>query len=150
MTHPACWRRILPNLKDWLPSTGFTSAEPSAKLWPTSREHLTRTVYDAYAAAGGQRVANGGSPSCITCKIARTGDVTRTAVELGNSPEVINSTYRGLPPRPTASVPSKSRPTWFNEWDRASLTSTSDRLNPPRSTSPTQRCCFKRGAKNRN
>jgi hypothetical protein len=43
---------------------------------------------------------------------------------------------RGTPvmaPRPTASVTSKSRPTWFNEWDRASLASTSDRLNPPRS-----------------
>ena len=41
-------------------------------------------------------MANGGSPSCITCKIARTGDVARSAVESGNSPEVIKSTYRGL------------------------------------------------------
>ena len=43
-----------------------------------------------------RRVANGGRHSCITCKIARTGDVARTAVESGNSPEVINSATCGL------------------------------------------------------
>ena len=43
-----------------------------------------------------RRVANGGRHSCITCKIARTGDAARTAGESGNSPEVINSAYRGL------------------------------------------------------
>ena len=37
------------------------------------------------------------------------------------------------PPRPTASVTSKSPQTRFNERDKASLASTSDRLNPPRS-----------------
>ena len=37
-----------------------------------------------------RRVANGENPSCITCKIART------AVESGNSPEVINSATCGL------------------------------------------------------
>lgn len=87
---------ILPNLKAWLASTGFISAAPGARLWPTSPEHLTRTVSEACAAAGIRRVANGGRHSCITHKIALTGDVARTAVESGNSPEVINSAYRGL------------------------------------------------------
>ena len=43
-----------------------------------------------------RRVANGGSPSCITDKIARTGDVARSAVESGNSPEFINCANCGL------------------------------------------------------
>ena len=64
--------------------------------WPTSSEHLTRTVSEACASASVRRVANGGRHSCITYKIALTGDVARTAVESGNSPEVINSAYRGL------------------------------------------------------
>ena len=87
---------IQPNLKDWLVSTGFISAEPGALLWPTSSKHLTRTVSEACASASVRRVANGGRHSCITYKIALTGDVARTAVESGNSPEVINSAYRGL------------------------------------------------------
>ena len=87
---------IQPNLKDWLVSTEFISAKPGAQLWPTSPEHLTRTVSEACASASVRRVANGGRHSCITYKIALTGDVARTAVESGNSPEVINSAYRGL------------------------------------------------------
>jgi len=92
-------RRLTPiptNLRLWLSYTGFVSADSATQLWPTSPEHLTRMVTEACAAAGIRRVANGGRHSCITYKVALTGDVARTAVESGNSPEVINRAYRGL------------------------------------------------------
>ena len=54
---------------------GQFSPKPGAQLWPTSPEHLTRTVSEAFAAAGIRRVANGGRHSCITHQIAPTSDV---------------------------------------------------------------------------
>jgi hypothetical protein len=75
---------------------GFIEAMPDTLLWPSRPDRLTRLVSEACASAGVRRVANGGRHSYITYKIALTGDVARTAVESGNSPEVINSAYRGL------------------------------------------------------
>ena len=78
-------------------------------------------------------MANGGRHSCITYQIAPTGDVAGTVVESGNSPEVINSAYRGLATETDGERYFQITPTRFNEWDRASFALTLDRLNPPQS-----------------
>jgi hypothetical protein len=75
---------------------GQFSPKLGTLLWPTNPEHLTRTVSGACAAVGIRGAANGEQHSCITYKITPTGDVARRAVESGNSPEFINSAYRGL------------------------------------------------------
>ena len=94
---------------------GQFSPKPVAQLWLTSPEHLTRTVCEAYAATNIRRAANGGRHSCITHQSAPTSDVAGTVVESGNSPEVINSAYRGLATETDGERYFRITPTRFNE-----------------------------------
>ena len=89
-------RRLAPlpdNARAWLrPLVG----SPDAPLFPGDGVAFARAVTAACAAAGVRRLANGARHSCITFKVALSGDVARVALESGNSPAVVHAHYRGL------------------------------------------------------
>jgi integrase len=89
-------RRLAPlpdNARAWLrPLVG----SPDAPLFPSDGVALARAVTAACAAASVRRLANGARHSCITFKVALSGDVARVALESGNSPAVVHAHYRGL------------------------------------------------------
>jgi len=84
---------LSPNAAAWLrPRVGL----PDAPLFPGDGVLLARAVTDACSKAGVRRLANGARHSCITFKVALSGDVARVALESGNSPAVVHAHYRGL------------------------------------------------------
>lgn len=89
-------RRLAPipaNAAEWLrPLAG----PPDAPAFSGDATQLARLVSEACRATGTRRVSNGGRHSCITYKVALTGDVARVALESGNSPAVVHQHYRGL------------------------------------------------------
>ncbi len=92
-------RRLTPipaNLLAWLKEARFHDASPNQPLWDKTSEQFYRQVTQACATAGVRRLANGARHSCITYKVALTGDVARVSLESGNSPQVIDTAYRGL------------------------------------------------------
>lgn len=93
-------RRLTPlpdNLKAWLlPHVG----KPDELVFPSSNPEdigdFTARVTEAATKAEVPRIRNGARHSCITHKVAQTGDVARVALESGNSATVVFSHYRGL------------------------------------------------------
>ena len=89
-------RRLAPipaNATEWLrPLAGL----PDASVFKGDATQLARMVSEACRATGTRRVSNGARHSCITYKIAVTGDVSRIALESGNSPAVVHRHYKGL------------------------------------------------------
>ncbi|MBN8247216.1 MAG: tyrosine-type recombinase/integrase [Verrucomicrobia bacterium] len=95
-------RRLVPlgdNLRAWLlPHRG----EPEAMIFPEHSDGFPKRVTEAAERAGVRRIANGARHSFISYRVAETGDVSRTALEAGNSPAVIFGHYRGLATREQA------------------------------------------------
>jgi integrase len=92
-------RRLTPipaNLLAWLKAARFHDASPTQPLWDKTAEQFYRQVTEACVTAGVRRLANGARHSCITYKVALTGDVARVSLESGNSPQVVDTAYRGL------------------------------------------------------
>jgi integrase len=89
-------RRLAPipaNAIRWLrPLAG----PPNARIFAGDSSQLARAVSEACRATGTRRVSNGARHSCITYRVAMTGDVNRVALESGNSPGVVHQHYRGL------------------------------------------------------
>ncbi len=89
-------RRLAPipaNATEWLrPLAG----PPDAPIFAGDATQFARAVSEACRATGTRRVSNGARHSCITYKIAVTGDVSRIALESGNSPAVVHQHYKGL------------------------------------------------------
>ncbi|MSU36664.1 MAG: hypothetical protein EXS36_16515 [Pedosphaera sp.] len=84
---------ILANLQEWLlPYRGAARAH----VWTETPEGYTRSVTEACAAAGVRRIENGTRHSFVSYRVAQTGDVARTALEAGNSAQMIFRHYRGL------------------------------------------------------
>ncbi|MFO1459341.1 MAG: site-specific integrase [Verrucomicrobiota bacterium] len=89
-------RRLAPmtdNLRAWLlPYRG----NPDAPIFTEHCDGFPKRTTEAAERAGVRRIANGARHSFITFRTALTGDVSRTALEAGNSPSVIFGHYRGL------------------------------------------------------
>lgn len=90
-------RRLVPlrdNLRAWL--ADWLTSPPETPLWPQGERHFIKQVSDACQRAGVRRLANGARHSYVSFRVAETGDVARTALECGNSPQVVHAHYRGL------------------------------------------------------
>ena len=89
-------RRLAPlpdNAVQWLrPLVGA----PDARLFDGDPGQFAKLVTQACADAGVPRLANGARHSCITYRVALSGDVARVALESGNSPTMVHAHYRGL------------------------------------------------------
>jgi integrase len=89
-------RRLAPlteNLRAWLlPHRG----KPEALIFPEHQDGFPKRTTEAAQKAGVRRIANGARHSFITYRVSLTGDVNRTALECGNSANMIFGHYRGL------------------------------------------------------
>jgi integrase len=84
---------IPPNAIAWLrPLMGA----PGSKIFNGHETRFPKLVSHAARTAGVRRIANGARHTAITFKVALTGDVSRIALESGNSPAVVHRYYRGL------------------------------------------------------
>jgi len=90
-------RRLVPlrsNLSAWLAQ--WLTSPMETPLWPNGERHFILQVTGACERAGVRRLANGARHSYVSFRVAETGDVARTALECGNSPQVVHAHYRGL------------------------------------------------------
>lgn len=89
-------RRLVPiseNLRAWLEPLKQTEG-PIVRL-----EHPV-AQRDAFRAAGVRKLKNGLRHSCISYRVALTGDIPRTSLEAGNSPAIIQKFYLELVTKP--------------------------------------------------
>ena len=89
-------RRLVPlpaAAVEWLlPLRGDTKE----RVYSEHESGLPKRVSEAAKAAGIRRVQNGARHSFVTFRVALTGDVSRVALEAGNSAGVIHANYKGL------------------------------------------------------
>lgn len=84
---------IPPSAQAWLKAH---RGKPEAPIYPEHSTTLPKRISEACEAAGIRRIPNGMRHSWVTYRVAVTGDVSRTALEAGNSAAVIHQHYRGL------------------------------------------------------
>jgi integrase len=89
-------RRLVPipaNAQGWLKAH---RGKAEAQIYPEHSTTLPKRISEACEGAGIRRIPNGMRHTWVTYRVALTGDVSRVALEAGNSPAVIHQHYRGL------------------------------------------------------
>lgn len=97
-------RRLVPmsdNLRVWLLPLRKSDDAP---IYPEHATNLPKRITEAAERASVRRFANGARHSFITYSVALTGDISRVALESGNSVETIHRHYRGLATREQANA----------------------------------------------
>jgi integrase len=85
--------QICKTLRNWLP-VGFKFQ--GGKIWNGSHDAFYRAQQVAAKSAGVEWKNNALRHTCISARVALTGDVPRVAYESGNSVQIIKTNYLGL------------------------------------------------------